>query len=120
MPKQTFFNLPEEKICCIPQEISAGEARRIKEAVETLRTAIDSPEPWLIVSKAPCPLHERKPLGPPLCIDPQTCRKCNLCLKLGCPAIEKRGDAVTINEYLCAGCEMCSGICPAKAIGERR
>ncbi|MDR3110090.1 MAG: indolepyruvate ferredoxin oxidoreductase subunit alpha [Planctomycetaceae bacterium] len=103
------------KACGI-KNIRTIEPRDIKNAVATLKEAIDSNEAWLIVSKAPCPLHLRKPLGPPLKVDEAICKKCNACLKLGCPGLEKAGNQITINQYLCAGCEMCKNVCPAKAI----
>ena len=93
------------------------EPRNVKETVKILKTAIESPEPWLIVSKAPCPLHVRKPIGPPLAVDEQKCKNCGACLKLGCPGLEKATNTVRINPILCAGCKMCQDLCPAKAIG---
>lgn len=103
------------RACGIPN-VRTIDPRDIKTAVATFKEATASPEPWLIVSKAPCPLHLKKQLGPALTVIENQCKKCNACLKLGCPAIEKEGDQVRINEYLCAGCEMCKNVCPAKAI----
>jgi indolepyruvate ferredoxin oxidoreductase alpha subunit len=102
---------------CGIKNIRTLDPRDIKTAVSVLKEATDSQEPWLIVSKAPCPLHLRKPLGPPLSVTEQTCKKCNVCLKLGCPGLEKIGGQIQINGFLCAGCEMCKNICPSKAIG---
>jgi indolepyruvate ferredoxin oxidoreductase alpha subunit len=103
---------------CGIKNIRTLDPRDIKTAIATLKEATDSPEPWLIVSKAPCPLHLRKALGPPLHVNEATCKKCGACLKLGCPGLEKiEANKVRINELLCAGCEQCKNICPAKAIG---
>jgi len=90
----------------------------VKETVAVLKAAIESPEPWLIVSKAPCPLATREPLGPPLAVDCDKCKNCGLCLKLGCPGIEKDADTIRINPLLCAGCRMCQNLCPTQAIAE--
>ena len=98
------------------------DPRNIQETVAILKTAIESPEPWLIVSESPCPLHLREPIGPPLAVDYDNCKNCGLCLKLGCPGLEKDGKQVRINSLLCAGCKMCQNLCPTKAIvtnGER-
>ena len=73
-------------------------------------------EPSLIVSQAPCPLHERKPVGPKRVLDADVCKGCRICLKLGCPAIEYEGGKPRINELLCAGCGMCEQICRFGAI----
>ncbi|MGL4595374.1 MAG: indolepyruvate ferredoxin oxidoreductase subunit alpha [Thermoguttaceae bacterium] len=101
---------------CGIKNVRTIHPRDVQEVIATLKEATESPESWLIVSKAPCPLHERTPIGPPLQIDAAQCKRCKLCLKLGCPGIEKDGDEICINTYLCAGCEMCSKICPAHAI----
>ena len=101
---------------CGVKNVRTVDPRDINMAVATLTEATESPEPWLIVSLAPCPLHLKKPLGPPLAVK-ETCKKCNLCLKLGCPGLEKTDGGVRINELLCAGCQMCQHVCPAKAIG---
>ncbi len=79
--------------------------------------ALASPEPYLIVSKAPCPLKERKPLGPLYEIDPEACKNCRVCLKLGCPAIEATtGEKPVINAFLCNGCGLCPQVCKFDAI----
>ncbi|MBN1257714.1 MAG: indolepyruvate ferredoxin oxidoreductase subunit alpha, partial [Planctomycetes bacterium] len=83
---------------------------------EIMKTAIASDEAWLIISKAPCPLRERKPVGVKNRLEARLCRDCGLCLKLGCPAIEKDNKGViSINPLLCAGCGLCKSICPANA-----
>lgn len=75
-------------------------------------------EPSLIISRAPCILKERKPLGPVLSVDPDKCRNCKQCLKLGCPAIETAGGArPAINAQLCNGCSLCRQLCKFGAIG---
>ncbi|MDX9982347.1 MAG: indolepyruvate ferredoxin oxidoreductase subunit alpha [Lentisphaeria bacterium] len=73
-------------------------------------------EPSLIVSRAPCPLHQRKPVGKQRRLDDDKCRSCRVCLKLGCPAIEYEGGKPRINSLLCAGCGMCEQVCRFGAI----
>lgn len=71
----------------------------------------------LIVTRAPCPLRERRAIGPILSIDAQRCRACGACLKIGCPAIEAQaGEKPRINSSLCAGCGLCAQLCAFKAI----
>ena len=106
------------KACGI-KNVRTVDPRDIKTAIALVKEATESPEPWLIVSEAPCPLQLRESLGPPLSVS-GTCKKCNLCLKLGCPGLEKHGDQVSINIHLCAGCKMCLHVCPAKVITESR
>ena len=44
------------------------------------------------------------------------CKNCGSCLKVGCQAIERKGDHVEINAALCVGCGMCAQVCPFGAI----
>jgi indolepyruvate ferredoxin oxidoreductase alpha subunit len=78
---------------------------------ETLRTALSSEEPWLIVSRAPCPLYTREKVGPTRRVNPEKCETCKACLRLGCPAIEWVDGKVRVNEMLCGGCALCEKVC---------
>ena len=51
-------------------------------------------------------------------VDQDKCNKCNLCLLIGCPAISKDGEVVSIDATLCAGdaCGICQQVCPQNAI----
>ena len=102
------------------KNIATVDPRNMKQVRATLKEAIESDEPWLIVAKAPCPLYERKNPGDPLEIDQTKCKKCKLCLKLGCPAIEKDGDDIVINELTCAGCTLCLQTCPHGCIQRKK
>jgi indolepyruvate ferredoxin oxidoreductase alpha subunit len=73
-------------------------------------------KPSLIVSRAPCPLREKKRVGASRKILAEECKGCELCLDLGCPAIERVEDGPRINETLCAGCGLCEQVCPAGAV----
>jgi len=76
-------------------------------------------EPSLVISRAPCVLHDKTAVKPAPHIDPAACKNCKTCLKLGCPALEtpdRKGKPV-INAQLCTGCGMCTQICPFHAIG---
>jgi indolepyruvate ferredoxin oxidoreductase alpha subunit len=37
-------------------------------------------------------------------------------MKIGCPAIVDKGDAIEINSALCVGCKLCSSVCAFNAI----
>jgi len=54
--------------------------------------------------------------GKPLKVDAEKCTGCNVCISLGCPAIEAHDDLVRITE-ICVGCGICREICAAGAIG---
>jgi indolepyruvate ferredoxin oxidoreductase, alpha subunit len=96
---------------CGMKNIATVDPYDLKPTTETLRAALDSNEPWLIVSRSPCPLYTRKAVGPARRVNQELCRKCKLCLKLGCPAIEYMNDEIRVNEILCGGCALCEKVC---------
>ena len=75
-------------------------------------------EPSVIISQRPCALLKQVKYRGPLSINKANCKKCKMCLKIGCPAIVDLGDAIQINEALCLGCELCAKLCKFNAIGK--
>jgi indolepyruvate ferredoxin oxidoreductase alpha subunit len=100
---------------CGIKNIATVDPYRVKETTETLKKAVESNEPWLIVSRGACPLHTRVPVGPFRSVNLELCKKCKRCLKLGCPAIEWVNDSIHVNELLCGGCSLCAQVCPEGA-----
>jgi indolepyruvate ferredoxin oxidoreductase alpha subunit len=89
----------------------------LQQTIQALKESLAANEPAVIVSRAPCPLEQGKPVGPTLSIDQHQCLQCLECLGLGCPALEHdEAHGLRINDLLCGGCGMCKQICPAEAI----
>jgi indolepyruvate ferredoxin oxidoreductase alpha subunit len=89
----------------------------VDKVVKLLGEELNCGEASLIVSRYACPLYEKKPVGKRRIVKEDLCRKCKLCLKLGCPAMEGRdGEPPHINEMLCAGCGLCHQICKFAAV----
>ncbi len=101
---------------CGIKRISVIDPYDLDQAGQVISAEIEAKEPSLIVSRAPCPLREKKRVGPVRRILADECKGCKLCLDLGCPAIEGGEGGPRINETLCAGCGLCEQICPAEAI----
>lgn len=84
------------------------------ERVVREETAAD--EPSVIIAQRPCALLKTvKYTGH--CHIGEECRRCGLCMKLGCPAISKKdGGSIYIDPTQCNGCGLCLNVCPFGAI----
>lgn len=73
----------------------------------------------VIIAKRPCALIVKQ-TNPPLVVT-DACKSCGACLKIGCPAIEKRPDGRAVIAFdRCNGCGLCTKVCPFGAIGEEK
>lgn len=73
----------------------------------------------VILYEAPCIVLEKSKT--PLCVNPQTCTGCGLCVtSLGCPALYMQEGKAVINTVQCTGCGLCQTQCNFGAIGGRQ
>ena len=94
--------------------VNAFDTEKLK---ETIKAEVAKDEVSVIISQAPCALlktnishHKCKPL-------PEKCKKCGMCLQMGCPAITKNADGtISIDDTLCNGCGLCMSKCKFEAI----
>ncbi len=88
----------------------------VKQFEKVVREETNANEPSVIIAQRPCALlksvkYEGK------CVITDKCKKCKLCMKLGCPAISVDKDGVVkIDASQCNGCGLCVSICPFSAI----
>lgn len=110
------LNVPELcKAIGIPNVVVVN-AYDMKAVEKILREEVQKEEPSVIITQAPCRLIVKEKFKPYKVSN--ECILCGACLKLGCPAINKGEKQININQSLCAGCGLCSSICPKKAIGK--
>lgn len=99
-----------------------------KSAIQAVQTASQAPGVSAIIFKSPCisiagKLGYKFPSAKK--VDQKKCIGCQKCIKeLGCPALsisqiktDKGRQIVEIDQSLCTGCGLCSGVCPVNAIG---
>ena len=99
-----------------------------KSAIQAVQTASQAPGVSAIIFKSPCisiagKLGYKFPSAKK--VDQKKCIGCQKCIKeLGCPALsisqiknDKGKQIVEIDQSLCTGCGLCSGVCPVNAIG---
>lgn len=101
---------------CGLERVSVIDPYNLENTRNVIDEELSAQEPSLIVSRAPCPLREKKSVGATRKILADECKGCELCLALGCPAIEGGEGGPRISETLCAGCGLCQQVCPAGAI----
>ena len=87
----------------------------LKALEQVLKEETARDELSVIIAKRPCALLDRKTVKLPYTITDK-CKTCGVCLKLGCPAIEKTENGMKINETLCNGCGLCKDVCAFGAI----
>mgnify|MGYP001483859586 CR=1 FL=1 len=78
---------------------------------KALREELAAGEPSVIISRRPCVLLKSVKAGPALSVDPDKCRSCKACMKLGCPAISMKNGKAAVDATLCVGCGVCRQLC---------
>ena len=86
-----------------PQDMAATE--------EAIKEEIAVAEPSVIIVRRPCQLLKYVKAKPALSIDPEKCRGCKSCMKIGCPAIRFADKKASIDPTICVGCGLCEQMC---------
>jgi indolepyruvate ferredoxin oxidoreductase alpha subunit len=100
----------------VPRVITV-DAFDIKTLESTIKESVNGDELTVIIAKAPCALLKGQKF-PDVCrCDADACKKCGMCLKIGCPAITKNADGtIKIDGTMCNGCGLCKSYCKFNAI----
>ena len=86
-----------------PYDLSACD-KAIKEEL-----AADAPS--VIISRRPCALLKYVKHAAPLAVDPDKCKSCKACMRIGCPAVSMREGKAHIDATQCVGCGVCAQLC---------
>ncbi len=90
----------------------------LKELRKVLKEEVGADHSSVIVARRACVNRDREREFVLHTIDNEVCNECGLCMKLGCPAIVKRGDELFVDHAQCIGCTLCAQVCKKGAIGE--
>ena len=95
--------------------VTVADPFDVKNFEKVVKEEINRQAPSVIIAQRPCALLKTvKYKGH--CVITDACKKCKMCMKLGCPAISLEGDAVRIDTTQCNGCGLCTNVCPFGAI----
>ncbi|MBR2943889.1 MAG: indolepyruvate ferredoxin oxidoreductase subunit alpha [Clostridia bacterium] len=95
-------------------EVNAFDTKELERIV---KESTQSDVLTVIITKAPCVLLKGQKF-PNVCkANFEACKKCGMCLKIGCPAITKNSDGtIKIDQTMCNGCGLCKSYCKFNAI----
>lgn len=97
----------------------------LKDTAKIVKEAYNHTGPYVILVERECVLIKeiQKQRAHMRCeVDPEVCRSCKKCLRLGCPSVQFLADKaiiedrMTIDSTQCTGCTMCLQVCPFGAI----
>ncbi len=76
-----------------------------------IREELAAEEPSVIISRRPCALLKYVKKKAALRVDPDKCKNCKSCMKIGCPAISIKDKKAVVDATLCIGCGVCTQMC---------
>jgi indolepyruvate ferredoxin oxidoreductase alpha subunit len=84
---------------------------------KTIRESVAGDTLTVIIAKAPCALLKGQKFPNMCAVDPEKCKKCGACMRIGCPAMTRGEDGkVKIDATMCNGCGLCQQYCKFNAI----
>ena len=90
----------------------------VKNFEKVVKEEVEREEPSVIIAQRPCALLKTVKYSGH-CEVTDKCRKCKLCMKLGCPAITYTENGIHIDSNQCNGCGLCINVCPFGAIEKK-
>ena len=95
-------------------EISSFDVNGLEKVI---KESVNGDTLTVIIAKAPCVLLKGQKFPNKCKVDPELCKKCGACMKIGCPAMTRTEDKkVKIDPTMCNGCGLCQNYCKFGAI----
>ncbi|MBQ1259756.1 MAG: indolepyruvate ferredoxin oxidoreductase subunit alpha [Clostridia bacterium] len=95
-------------------EVNAFDVKTLEKVI---KESVEGDTLTVIIAKSPCVLLKGQKF-PNVCkVDPELCKKCGACMKIGCPAMTRdENRTVRIDATMCNGCGLCTNYCKFGAI----
>lgn len=95
-------------------EVNAFDVKTLEKVI---KESVEGDTLTVIITKSPCVLLKGQKF-PNVCkVDPELCKKCGVCMKIGCPAMTRdENRTVRIDATMCNGCGLCTNYCKFGAI----
>ncbi len=90
--------------------VAVVDPYNLEECDKVIKEELDANEPSVIISRRPCALLKYVKHKPALYVNPDKCKSCKSCMKIGCPALSFKDKAV-VDPTQCVGCGVCSQLC---------
>ncbi len=97
------------------QRVRVVDPHDMKAVEAALKEELAVDEPSAIIVRRPCMLLKYVKAQPALSVDPDKCKGCKLCMKIGCPAISMKTGKASIDASICVGCGLCEQMCHSGA-----
>ena len=88
----------------------------LEKCEQVLKEELAAKAPSVIISRRPCALLKYVKHNPPLRVEPDNCKGCKACMRLGCPAVSIKNNKAVIDNTLCVGCGVCQQLCKFDAL----
>ncbi len=101
------------------ENISVVHSYNLSEIKKAIDHSLNTNDVSVIISKQPCALiKDVIKSTKPVCysIDPEKCKLCKSCMKIGCPSISFSNNIIKIDPTTCVACSICYQTCKFGAI----
>ena len=117
MEETTQVNLIKLAEAVGVKRIVVADPFDVKNFEKVVKTEVEADEVSVIIAQRPCALLKGVKYSGK-CEVTDKCKKCKMCMKLGCPAISVVDGNVIIDKNQCNGCGLCMNVCPFDAIAK--
>ncbi len=93
------------------QRVRVVDPYDLKACDTAVKEELAAKEPSVIISRRPCALLKYVKHKAPLAVDPERCRGCKSCMRIGCPAISMKNGKAVVDATQCVGCGVCEQLC---------